>query len=54
MPLKETYTIFMLPLSIDPEKWNVANDSIWEPAELKLEKDILPSHSTMVAGCCKF
>lgn len=44
MPLKETYTIFMLPLSIDPEKWNVANDSIWEPAELKLEKDILYPH----------
>lgn len=44
MNLKESYTVLMLPFSIDAQRWHLPTDGMWQPAEMKTEDDVFYSH----------
>lgn len=54
MLLKESYSVMMMPFSIDTARWQRDENSMWTPAEIKVENDVLYSHiqDWMQAGAC--
>ena len=41
MQLREGYTFLMLPFRLVSEQWKLDAQSLWQPAEIKLERDVL-------------